>query len=127
MNEYIFPQDMPMMPRVFRLTDIISTETEQGHTMTAQLYHDRASLTATWTARHPDVRLRSGVLVSPRWVYPMHSEDGKVRVSRLALLERPERSENLFRIIPPRFGWQTGCYWTGPRRCGRGFIQISRS
>ncbi len=98
------PTSLAMMPRIFRLTSIQHTRLDDRQTRcTASLYHDKASLRISWTANQPDLRLKSGDLVSPRWSGHTTCEGGAIKISRLVLLERPEPWENLFHTVP--HGW----------------------
>ena len=98
------PLNLAMMPRIFRLTSIHHKPIDDRHTQcTATLYHDRASLKVSWSVNQPDIRLKSGVLVSPRWFSHTCSEGGSIKISRLVLMERPEPWENLFHMVP--HGW----------------------
>jgi 3'-5' exoribonuclease len=90
-----------MMPCIFRLTSIhhIQMEGRQSR-CTASLYHDHASIKVSWIVNQPDIRLKSGVLVSPRWLGQTICESGTIIISRLVLMERPEPWENLFLTVP---------------------------
>jgi 3'-5' exoribonuclease len=102
--EHDTPLNLAMMPRIFRLTSIHHTAIDDRRTQcTATLYHDKASLKVSWSVTHPDMRLKSGVLVSPRWLGHTSSERGSIKISRLVLMERPEPWENLFHMVP--HGW----------------------
>jgi 3'-5' exoribonuclease len=93
-----------MLPRVLRLISLQTQEQEKGRlTFTAQLYHDSAQMRVRWSARQIDVRLRHGVLVSPRWTGPGRSEQGCLLIARLAVMERPVTDCALFETVPP--GW----------------------
>lgn len=98
------PTYIAMMPCVFRLTSIhhIQVEGRQSR-CTASLYHDQVSIKVSWVANQPDIRLKSGVLVSPRWLGQTLCESGTIIISRLVLIERPEPWENLFHTVP--HGW----------------------
>lgn len=102
--EHDTPVNLAMMPRIFRLTTIHRAPIDDRRTQcTATLYHDSASLKVSWTASKPDLRLKSGDLVSPRWFGSTACEGGAIRISRLVLMERPEPWENLFHTVP--HGW----------------------
>lgn len=102
--EYESPINIAMMPRVFRLTTINHVLIGDRRTQCiATLYHDHAAIKVCWIVSQPDVRLKSGVLVSPRWLGRTFCENGVVRISRLVLLERPEPWENPFHTVP--HGW----------------------
>jgi 3'-5' exoribonuclease len=96
--------DLSGLPRIFRLTRVnLTVEANSRLVYDAHLFHERASLRVTWTTNHPDIRLKPNLLVSPRWNARPVSQDGTLRIARLALLERPEPQENLFDLVPP--GW----------------------
>ena len=102
--EYPTPIKLGMMPRIFRLTSIHHIQLSNKQTQcSASLYHDHASLKVSWIVNQPDIRLKSGTLVSPRWLGHTTSEGGAIKISRLILMERPEPWENLFNTIP--HGW----------------------
>lgn len=90
------------LPGIFRLTRIEHKPSENGlTTCTAQIYHEKASLRVTWGCRQPDTRLYEGALVSPRWLgHSTRSEQGAVRISRLVLLEIPQKGAALFDTVP---------------------------
>jgi 3'-5' exoribonuclease len=101
---HLTPAHLAMMPRLFRLASIQHTPLDGARTRcTASLYHDQASLKVSWIVNQPDLRLKSGDLVSPRWPGCTTSEAGMIKISRLILIERPEPWENLFHTIP--HGW----------------------
>ena len=98
------PTNIAKMPCIFRLTSIqrIQMEGRQSR-CTASLYHEQASIKVSWIVNQPDIRLKSGVLVSPRWLGHTICEMGTIIISRLVLMERPEPWENLFHTVP--HGW----------------------
>lgn len=103
-EEHLTPARLAMMPRVFRLTAIHHDQLDARHTRcTASLYHDQASVKVSWIASYPDLRLKSGDMVSPRWLGCTTSANGTVKISRLILMERAEPWENLFQTVP--YGW----------------------
>ncbi len=98
------PTNIAMMPKVFRLTSIRHVQLNDKCTQcTATLYHDKAALKVKWALNHPDLRLNSGDLVSPRWLGHTTCEGGLIKISRLVLMERPEPWENMFHTVP--HGW----------------------
>jgi len=104
LEEFPTPLNLAMMPKVFRLTSIHHAPLGDKSTqLSATLYHDKAALNVHWTANRPDLRLKSGDLVSPRWLGRSTSEDGQIKISRLVLMERPEPWENIFHTVP--HGW----------------------
>ena len=99
-EEYI-PGGLASMPRLFRLASLTRTPLNgSGYRMAASLYHDLAAPCVSWVVRQPDTRLKEGVLVSPRYVPQAICDDGRLRIGRLVLMERPIRTENLFRTVP---------------------------
>ena len=104
LEEYPTLINLAMMPKVFRLTSINHAPLGDKCTqLKATLYHDKAVLKVHWTANRPDLRIKSGDLVSPRWLGRISSDDGQIKISRLVLMERPEPWENLFHTVP--HGW----------------------
>jgi len=98
------PINLAMMPKIFRLTSIFHAPTDgMGTQCIATLYHDRASLKVSWNVSNPDLRLKSGDLVSLRWFNRTFCKGGSIKISRLVLMERPEPWENLFHTVP--HGW----------------------
>lgn len=103
-NDQDIPTNLAIMPRIYRLTTI-EHETVDGKCTRsrATLYHDKAALNVSWTTSSPDLRLKSGVLVSPRWFTTTTCENGAIRINRLVMIERPEPWMNLFHTVP--YGW----------------------
>lgn len=98
------PSNIAMMPCIFRLSSIHHSQTEGRQSRcTASLYHELASIKVSWIVNQPDIRLKSGVLVSARWLGQTKCENGTIIISRLVLMERPEPWENLFLTVP--HGW----------------------
>jgi 3'-5' exoribonuclease len=98
------PTNLALMPKLFRLTTIEREPVDDRRTQcTATLYHDSASLKVSWTVGSPDLRMKSGDLVSPRWFGSTTCEGGAIKISRLVLMERPEPWQNLFNTLP--HGW----------------------
>lgn len=98
------PTNQVAMPKIFRLTTIHQEIIDPRRTRcTATLYHDRASINVSWTVSKPDLRLKSGDLVSPRWPGITTCEGGAIKIGRLVLMERPEPWENMFHTVP--HGW----------------------
>lgn len=98
------PAGLPQLPQVFRVASLSTrTDTSGCQQHTAQLFHAQASFKACWSSRQLDLRLQSGVLVSPRWSGPGRSEQGCLQIARLAVLERPVADLDLFQTVLP--GW----------------------
>jgi 3'-5' exoribonuclease len=92
------------LPPTLRVQSIERLPGQRGDILNrATLYHERASLSVEWLTRHADIRLVRGSLVSIRWLGRPVSCEGRVRISRLVLLERPEAEANLFDLVP--HGW----------------------
>lgn len=103
-GDRVIPTNVATMPRIFRLTQIDLVQMDMGCTKyTATLYHDRAVIKVCWSVSKPDLRLKSGALVSPRLFGVAHCEGGVIKISRLVLMELPEPWENLFHTVP--HGW----------------------
>lgn len=95
------PNDVSKLPKIYRLTFYKHEQIEAKRTQcTATLYHDRAAIQVSWVTSMPDLRLKAGVLVSPRWFSHTRCMNGAYRISRLVLMERPEPWENLFHTVP---------------------------
>ena len=94
--------DPSAFPGVFRIVSIEhrAASLRQTHCM-ARLFHERTSLTVTWTCRQFDTRLRDGLLASIRWPGQCRQYGERVPISRLVLIERPVTSINLFDTVPP--------------------------
>ncbi len=102
--EYATPSDISAMPTIFRVTTIRHTTVDRRRTeSTATLFREQAAIKVTWSGATPDLRIRPGGLVSPRWQVRAVSDEGAIRISRLVLLERPEPLLNMFATVPP--GW----------------------
>jgi 3'-5' exoribonuclease len=97
--------DLPALPTVFRLTSYTAKVLDHKRTeCTATLFHEKVSMKVRWTTASPDTRMKPNRLVSPRWSAQRGcDEEGKLRISRLVLIERPEAMENLFETVPS--GW----------------------
>lgn len=102
-TEYTKPSSLARMPKVFRLTSIRHVPDDRCARCTATLYHDQTEIKVYWTVKHPDLRLKSGDLVSPRWLGQVTRDGCMLKISRLVLMERPEPWENLFNTVP--HGW----------------------
>jgi 3'-5' exoribonuclease len=102
--EHLTPVNLAMMPRIFRLTSIYHAQLNDKRTLcTASLNHDKTAIKVSWMSNQPDLRLKTGDLVSPRWLGHTTSESGMIKISRLILMEHPEPWENLFCTVP--HGW----------------------
>lgn len=101
---------LSLLPAIYRINGITVAPQANGYEMTAQLHHASASLTVNWQARQPDVRLKPGVLVAPRWKSTLAALDQPVAIHRLVYLDRPERSENLFRTVPARDAFEAALF-----------------
>lgn len=101
-NEQIIPP-IDSLPGVFRVvsTSCIPSQNGRGVIYQVELYHEKAHMTVSFTRPHPDIRLRSDILVSVRWKLPVVSAGGAIQISRLVLLEHPVKGVNLFEMIPP--------------------------
>lgn len=110
MADIVSLRPFSVLSAIFRVTGIAAVPLANGYEMTAQLHHARASLAVTWQARQPDVRLKPGVLVSPRWKSTLAALDQPVAIHRLVYLDRPERSENLFRTVPAKGAFEAALF-----------------
>ncbi len=104
MGEDLAPADLALLPRVYRLVLIHREQIGERRTRcTATIFHEKAALRVGWVAGAPDLRLKPGDLVSPRWLGAASCENGAIKIGRLVLLERPEPWLNLFHTVP--HGW----------------------
>ncbi len=109
MNDHYFPvpsaaEDLVVqkLPPAFRVCSIERyPHGDAGVLSRAALYHDAASLSVEWSDRHADNRIVVGALVSIRWRGRPTSIGGAVNIARLAVLERPMPSLNLFATVLP--------------------------
>jgi 3'-5' exoribonuclease len=96
-----YPHNQSMLPKTYRLTSIQYDMVDGKRTLCiATLYHDKACMRVCWTVSKPDFRMKSGSLVSPRWLATAFCEHGAIKISRLVLMECPEPWENLFHTVP---------------------------
>ncbi len=104
MGEELAPATLDRLPRVYRLLSISRKQIGERRTLcAATIFHEKAALRVSWVAGTPDLRLKPGDLVSPRWPGAASYENGAIRIGRLVLLERPEPWLNLFHTVP--HGW----------------------
>ncbi len=104
MGEDLAPSDLALLPKVYRLVLIHREQDGERRTRcTATIFHEKAALRVGWVTGTPDLRLKPGDLVSPRWLGDASYEKGAIKIGRLVLLERPEPWENLFCTVP--HGW----------------------
>jgi 3'-5' exoribonuclease len=102
MFEHLSPVGIPQMPSVFRIAALERTSvSDRQWLMKATLHHAQATMAVSWTVRQPDSRLKVGRLVSPRYCGQSLCADGYLRIARLALIERPDRSVDLFQTVLP--------------------------
>ncbi|MGE5621465.1 MAG: hypothetical protein ACM3VY_00415, partial [Candidatus Bathyarchaeota archaeon] len=100
------PEDLipAHLPPVFRLVKIDTVSAADGRslTMTAVIFHERATLRVVWTSRQLDSRLQRGALVSVSWKgTPSVCQDGAVTIARLVPIAKPIWAVNLFDTVPP--------------------------
>lgn len=99
-------RDRRTWPTLYRVTRFHYRQVEaRRFECMATLFNESLSLAVRWTVRQPDTRLSCGnPLVGVHWakVTPASSESC-LKVDRVVVLERPERSANLFQTIPA--GW----------------------
>lgn len=93
-------------PEIFRLEDIQCSPSEVGgFSFRASLYHDRASITVPFNYRKRNPGLKSGTLVSLRWLPEMQSHQGAEQVAGLTVLDYPaknlhQKHQNPFQTVP---------------------------
>lgn len=96
---------LPAQPDFFRveLIERQANPSGNGYRMYADLYHAQANPRVTWSASHPDTRLKPGVLVKPIRMKtpPTHAEHCPIQY--LMVLERAEVGLNPFETVPS--GW----------------------
>ena len=93
-------------PGIFRLEDIRCSRDEAGgFSYRASLYHDQASITVSFNYRKRKPGLKSGALVSVRWLPEMQSHQGAVQVVGLTVLDYQakklhQKHLNPFQTVP---------------------------
>lgn len=100
MAEIIASIGTRVLPQVFRLSSIAREVASKGFHLTAHVFHSDACFTVEWNANYVDTRLVPGVLVRIIWKQAPRPDQGAVAVGRAVVLERPERSQNLFCTVP---------------------------
>jgi 3'-5' exoribonuclease len=100
-NEITIPP-IDKLPCVFRIVSIISKPDSSGKCThyRVELFHEKASMTVSFSRSQPDIRLKEDVLVSVRWKLPVFCTEGAIQISRLVLLEHPIGTLNLFETVP---------------------------
>lgn len=89
------------LPGVFRI-DTIDCQPRpngKGYVYKAVVFHEKAALSVTFVRSQPDTRLKPDMLVSIRWCFPVTCNNGFISISRLVLLERPEKGFNPFQTV----------------------------
>lgn len=100
MAEILAPFPAPAFPDIYRVARIEREVVATGYRMTADLFHANANPRVTWTVRHPDTRLKAGVLVKPIQMKATAGGNGSLTIHHLMVLERPEAGLNLFETVP---------------------------
>lgn len=101
MGEELAPATLDRLPTVYRLLSISRKQIGERRTLcAATIFHEKVALRVSWVVGTPDLRLKPGDLVSPRWPGAASYENGTIRIGRLVLLERPEPWLNLFHTVP---------------------------
>ena len=96
-----FPVSPERIPSLFRVTRFTYEQIDHRTCRCeAAIYHDAMSLQVAWEVRQPDIRLHPGVLVRVSWTGRPSSQDGFVRIARLALSEIPMAGFDLFATVP---------------------------
>jgi len=86
LSEFSTPFNVSAMPTIFRLTSFHFAQLNEKVTQcTATLYHEKAALKVRWTLNRPDLRLKSGDLVSPRWLPPLREGESVPQLSVIEL------------------------------------------
>jgi len=100
-DEQILPP-IDSLPGVFRIVSITATPSlnRRSTEYRAELNHDKASMTVSFTRSQPDIRLKADLLVSVRWKLPVVCVGGAIQISRLVLLEHPIKGINPFETVP---------------------------
>ena len=93
----------PILPFHFRLVSLVRLPGAAGREVMneAVLYHKDAQITACWTSRHVDIRLKRGCCVALRGACFHQLRNGRLPVSRLELIDEPIPAINPFHTIPP--------------------------
>ena len=101
-----FIQNIPPiaeLPYIYRIRSLFQEPMPNGCGVryTIELYHAKAEMNVTFTRSQPDTRLRPNLLVSIRWKLPILSSNGAIHINRLALIEHPLPTFNIFDTVPP--------------------------
>ena len=80
----------PILPFHFRLVSLVRLPGAAGREVMneAVLYHKDAQITACWTSRHVDIRLKRGCCVALRGACFHQLRNGCLPVSRLELIDK---------------------------------------
>lgn len=100
MSEILAPFAVPTLPGIFRALHVERERIDTGYRMTAELHHAAANPHVTWSVRHPDIRLKAGVLVKPIQMKSAAVVGETIPIHHLMVLERPEANLNLFETVP---------------------------
>lgn len=88
------------LPWIFRIISIQKSSLPKGgYQFSAQLFHEKTSLTVTWINSREDERLLAGSLVTPRWTSRAISTQGQIVINRLLPVTQPCLI-NLFDTVP---------------------------
>lgn len=89
---------------LFRVEDVIREKLGDGtYRNEALITHTQATVRVSWTDNASVCKVHAGQIVSPRLNASASSEEGCVRVARLAVYETPNNSTNIFDLVPHRW------------------------
>ncbi len=93
----------PILPFHFRLVSLVRLPGAAGREVMneAVLYHKDAQITACWTSRHVDIRLKRSCCVALRGACSHQLRNGRLPVSRFEPIDQPIPAINPFHTIPP--------------------------
>ena len=103
-NEQFLPP-IEKLPVIFRIVAITRSVGANGKSADyiVELFHEKASMTVSFSLGQADTRLKEDMLVSVRWKLPVCCVGGAIQICRLVLIERPIKGTNLFETVP--YAW----------------------
>lgn len=95
------------LPSTFRIVSFSCMPSTQGSGVIyrLKLYHPNASVTVAIGREHPDKTIEVNKLASVWWKNPRVCIDDVIQVTNLWILQTPNTSVDLFKTVPPSWGW----------------------
>jgi len=95
------------LPSTFRIVTYSCMSSTQGCGVTyrLELYHPNASVTVTIGREHPDKTIGVNKLAAVWWKNHRVCVDDVIQVANLWILQSPSTSVDLFKTVPPSWGW----------------------